>query len=417
MSHPQSRRNFLMGAISSSALTAAAMYFMPGGRPVVPAGLTLWTGADSTGGRQLLFDMWNKANPAAPLTIRIDPGRTGDQKQRMKDAAANGGADILNLDIIDIPEFAAAGLISPIALNENLFLAGILKPGAVQGEDGRFWAVPFNTDVGMLFERVPTGAVAAERPDLPRILDSLVLPGSLGFVGQTRDGSSASDEAFTVNILEHLFSRNPDLFGRNTAFTDKNLPLYEVARWQQALAPLRAAIADRRVLSAADELTSLEAFMAESGPRFMRNWPVAYRDLLERRDPDARAGRIEVHAFPTAILGGQSLAITATSSRKAQAAELIEFLTSDEAQKVLAERGLAPTRVAAYTDPHLNVTVAHLETVRQAVENARVRPIHRNYAAFTKAVAAHIRPILAGPDPLPSAFIDDIRAALSVPAH
>ncbi|MDI1461140.1 extracellular solute-binding protein [Catellatospora sp. KI3] len=416
MSQPHSRRNFLMGAISSSALTAAALYFMPGGRPLVPAGLTLWTGADSTGGRQLLFDMWNKANPDAPVKVETDPGRTGDQKQRMINAAVDGTADILNLDIIDIPEFAAAGLISPLTLNENLFLKGILRPGAVDGEKNRFWAAPFNTDVGMVFERVPAGAAAAERPDLPQILDSLVRPGSLGFVGQVGPGSSASDEAFTVNVLEHVISRNPDLLTRSTKFTDPDIPLYEVARWQQALAPLRAAIGDRRVLLADDEPTSVDAFIGRPGPRFMRNWPVAYRDLMERGDQDVRQGRIKVHPFPTAILGGQSLAVAANSSHKAQAVRLIEFLTSDEAQKVLATHGLAPTRVAAYTDPHLKVAISHLETMRQAVENARIRPVHRNYAAFTRAVATHIRPVLAGPEPLPSAFVDDIRTALTEPA-
>jgi multiple sugar transport system substrate-binding protein len=363
--------------------------------------------------------MWNQANPEFPVSIEIDPGRSGDQRRSMTKAADNGTADILNLDIVDIPEFAAANRISPISLDENLFVTGILKSAAVNGRDGLYWAAPFNTDIGVLFERIPAGGPAAEPLDLPSVLDELVHAGTFGFVGQVGPGSSASDEAFAVNILEHVLAGDPALLGNDTKLDERNSPFYEVARWQQALVPLRTAIADGRVLPKDNEPTSVDAFMnAKSG--FMRNWPVAYRDLMERGDADAREGRIKVHSFPSAILGGQSLAVAANSSHKSQAIRLIEFLTSDVAQKVLAVYGLAPSRVAAYADPHLRNTIPYLETVRLAVEqaarNGRMRPIHRNYAAFTKAVATHIRPILATTSPVPSAFTDEIRAALSVPA-
>jgi multiple sugar transport system substrate-binding protein len=411
MPNSHSRRDFLIGAITCSTLTAAVTYFLPGGRVAPPVGLRLLTGADPTGGRKLLFDMWNGANPDAAVEVHIAEGSTDDQKKLMIDAAANGAADLLNLDIINIQEFAGARLISPFQLNRGLFVDRTLQAGQVAGDPRQFWAAPFNTDVGMLFERIRAGGAApAEHPDLPEVLDQLISAGSQDFVGQVGPGSSASDEAFVVNVLEHAMARD------SAILDSAGVPVYDLGRWQRALAPLRNAIVDRRIRPADNEGTSLTAFMTEPRPRFMRNWPVQYRDLQQRDDPDVREGRIRVHPLPGGILGGQSLALVATSRHQARARKLIDFLTGDEAQKVLAAHGLAPTRVAAYTDPNLKAFIPHLETIRGAVENARLRPIHQNYGRFARAVVKHVRPLLADGAELPSMFIDEIRDALPATA-
>jgi len=101
------------------------------------------------------------------------------------------------------------------------------------------------------------------------------------------------------------------------------------------------------------------------------------------------------------------------SGHQERARQLIDFLTSDESQKVIAAHGLAPTRVAAYSDPNLRAFIPHLEAIRQAVESSHPRPIHPGYAAFAATVARHVRPLLADGVELPSMFIDEIRAALS----
>ncbi|HEX6683462.1 MAG TPA: extracellular solute-binding protein [Candidatus Limnocylindrales bacterium] len=403
-----SRRAFLIGVLSCGAMTAAVTYFLPGGKPAPPARLRLITGADSTGGRQLLFDMWNAANPDTQVDVIIAQGTTEDQKRQMLDAAGRGTADLVNLDIIHIQEFAAQRLISRIELGKDRFLTPTIEAGQIFGDPGRYWAAPFNTDVGMLFERVPAGGAPAKDPSLSSVIDGLS-PDSQGFVGQVGPGSSASNEPFVVNVLEHALSRDKDIFDAN------DLPEYDLGRWQRALAPLRNAIVTRRARPVDNESTSLTAFMASPPPPYMRGWPVQYRELQERNDPDVIAGRIRVHPLPIGVLGGQSLAVVANSRYQARAKRLIDFLTGDEGQKVVAAHGLAPTRVAAYSDPKLRAFIPHLDVIRRAVENAQPRPVHRNYAAFARAVVKHVRPLLADGVELPSMFIDEIRSALSGP--
>jgi multiple sugar transport system substrate-binding protein len=401
-----SRRAFLIGVLSSSALTAASIYFLPGGKPAPSVRLKLFTGADSTGGRELLFEMWNAANPDAQVDVNVVEGSTGDQKRQMIDAAANGTADLLNLDVIDIQEFADEKLISRIGLSKDRFLPRIIEPSHVSDDDpDQYWAAPFNTDVGMIFERVPEVGTPAENPSLSSVLDGLARD-SQGFVGQIGPGSSASDEAFVVNVLEHALSRDASILSQN------GVPIYDLGRWQRVLDPLRKAIVTRRVALADNESSSLAEFMSERRPRYMRNWPVQYRELQQKNDPDVREGRIKVHPLPVGILGGQSLAVVEQSRHQEPAKRLITFLTSDEAQKVLAAHGLAPTRRAAYSDPNLRAFIPHLDAIRRAVEGARPRPVHRDYEAFARAVVKHVRPLMERGVELPSMFIDEIRAAL-----
>jgi multiple sugar transport system substrate-binding protein len=403
-----SRRDFLIGALTCGTLTAGSLYLLPGGRSTPAIELTLVTGADDTGARELLVNMWNRANPTATVRTIVVQGDTGDQRREMVGLARSGQADILNLDIIHIPHFAREELITPIEIdNPNVFLDRTLVANRVDGDSRRFWAVPFNTDVGLLFQRVSDDAPAPDRVTLADVIDDAP-PDSRRFVGQLRPTASVSHEAFVVNILEHALSRDPDIL------TEDGSPSYDLPRWRNALEPLVAGVADGRIALADTEANTIDQFMATDTvrPQAMRNWPVAYRTLQERNDTDVRAGRIRVDSLPIGVLGGQSLAIASGSRHRSAAAEFIRFVTDEAAQKVLAAHGLAPTRIAAYNDTNLRAFIPHLATVRGAVETARPRPIHANYAAFADAVVRHGQALLHEGTELPPQFIEDLVVSL-----
>jgi multiple sugar transport system substrate-binding protein len=402
-----SRRDFLTGVVACSTASAVTIYLLPGGRTTPRVELSLVTGVDPTGARQLLLDMWNDANPNAPVTLHEVRGATDDQRSEMIDAINNNDADVVNLDIIHIPFFADQDLITPIELdNVNGFLEQTRRPGLVESEPDRYWAAPFNADAGMFFERLSSAEAEGTLLGLAEVVDDESANGSPRFVGQLNPSSSVSQEAFVVNILEHALARNEGILGEDGE------PEYELTLWEEALEPLRAAIAAGRILRSDTEENSRDEFRDRS-LRYMRNWPVKYRELQQMNDPDAIASRILVRPLPVPILGGQSLALTSGSRHESEARELIRFLTSDEAQKVLAAHGLAPTRVAAYNDENLSAFTPHLESIRGAVEAARPRPIHRNYSEFSEAVLRHMTRLLDDGEDLPSQFIDEMRAALA----
>src|SRR5690606_19835693 len=95
MAERYSRRDFLIGVLACGTLTAGSLYLLPGGRSIPAIELTLVTGADDTGARDLLIEMWNRANPSATVRTIVVQGDTGDQRRAMVDLARSGRADIL----------------------------------------------------------------------------------------------------------------------------------------------------------------------------------------------------------------------------------------------------------------------------------------------------------------------------------
>jgi ABC-type glycerol-3-phosphate transport system substrate-binding protein len=404
-----SRRDFLAGVLATGTLSAAVTYLAPGGRPLPRVQLTLMTGEDPTGGRDLLIDMWNQANPDTNVRVMPVEGSTLDQRNAMIGGALNGSADVLNLDIVHIPFFAQEQYITPIELdNVHDFLPATLKASSweMDGNSSRLWAAPFNTDVGMIFERLQSDAdTASATPELKHIVDT-VPDGSSAFAGQLKPSSSSSDEVFVINVFEHALSRNGSILNEDTG-----LPSYELEYWQEALSPLYDAIIKGRIRMCDDEDETTEVFRSAK-LQYMRNWPPQYRVLLQSRDPEVRASRIRVGPLPVGILGGQSLALVKNSKHPSRAEELIRFLTDSPAQKILAAHGLAPTRTAPYTDASLLAFIPHLEQVRGAVEQARLRPIHPKYGDFTQVVADHVRKLFHDQVKLPSQFVYDMQGAL-----
>ena len=87
-----------------------------------------------------------------------------------------------------------------------------------------------------------------------------------------------------------------------------------------------------------DEAASTRQFR-EGRTLFMRNWPVAFRDLYgdtEKPPPD-----FGVIALPenSGALGGQNLAVSASTRRYQDAVDLIKFLTDDARQTTLYNEG------------------------------------------------------------------------------
>lgn len=411
MPEPYSRRSFLTGVLACGITTAGTIYLLPGGRSAPPppgpveTELRLASGRDPTGARGLLIEMWNRSNPQTPVSTDITPSGTRDERLVMQDLAASGNVDIVNLDIIHVPEFARKGLITPITLvDPGEIFESIRYALRVPDTSDRYWAAPFNTDVGMLFDRQPEGSDLTE-VSLWRTLDRIPA-GQAQFVGQLNPDQSTSYEAFVVNILEHALSVDPGILTPNGTVSR------DLGQWQEALAPLVAAVRAGKVTRSGNEDQSRQAFREDSRRRFMRNWPLQYRELQKEGDADARASRIRLSPLDRGVLGGQNLALVASSPHPELAKRFIDFMTDRPAQKVLAAYGLAPVRFDVYEDADFRMLAPHLGQLRTAVERARPRPITPNYPQFSDAVRVHTQALLDG-GRLTSEFIDQLQAALN----
>ena len=395
MAELYSRRSFLAGVLTAGTLSAGAGYVLTRREPVE---LVLATGVDTTGARQLLTTMWNELNPDARIRTEQVNSSTGDQYEKFLKTKA----DIFNLDVIHIPRFADEKRIVPLTPRNEILLLPAVSRLAERAGTSDFWAIPFNTDVGMLYRRIADKSVADPPPSLKGVLAGP--PGQ--FVGQLQTVSPQTDEAFVINVLEQALAQD------DAILTTDGVLSYSLGQWREALGPLAAAVRTKRVGTEAGEADTTRTFQ-RSGLRYMRNWPVSFPAIDRAERTKRTTAEIRIGRLPTGIIGGQSLAVSAESSNRDVAEQAIHFLTDKSSQLLLAKYGFAPTGLDAYYDQRLAESLPHLKDIRYAVESSRPRPMHRNYAEFARLFAQHTQRYLYDGEQLTQRFIEDIQKELA----
>jgi multiple sugar transport system substrate-binding protein len=342
-----------------------------------------------------------KLHPDIRVVQRETPD-AADQRHQLYVQWLNARAsepDILQLDVIWTPEFAAAGWILPLDRFEPDTSA--FFPATVEADTwrGSLYGLPWFVDVGMLYWRTDL------LPHAPATFDELFrqarqgmreagLP--YGFVWQ-----GARYEGLVTVFLEFLGGyggRIMDASGRITVDSPAGI---------RALTAMRASIASlhvtpEEVLTWHEEETR---FAFQNGQAvFMRNWPYAY-PLMEDSTKSKVAGRFAVAPMPaepgghsTAALGGSQLAINARSRHPEAAWAVIDYLTQPAQMLERAEvAGQYPTRVSLYDDPRLAKALAIPPAqARAVIAAARPRPVTPVYTQLSETLQIQLHRALTG---------------------
>jgi ABC-type glycerol-3-phosphate transport system substrate-binding protein len=340
------------------------------------------------------FTAFEAQHPDLHVEIRSVPD-AADQQHQLYVQWLNAHApepDVLQLDAIATPEFAAAGWVLPLdafhpATNE--FFAATI---AANRWKGSLFALPWFVDVGMLYWRTDLLDAAPSTFDelstaVSRAQRDHGLP--FGFVW-----SGARYEGLVTVFLEYLNGfggRFLDEAGRVVVDSDAGI---------RALTALGDTIYRDRtsppdVLAWQEEQTR---FAFQSGRAVaMRNWPYAYPLLA---DPAASrvAGRFAVGLMPhaaggtsVATLGGQQLAINARSRHPAAAYALVKHLTSPEQMLERARiAGEYPARPALYDRREMAALGAPPDQIRRIIEHAVPRPVTPVYAELSELLQVHL---------------------------
>jgi multiple sugar transport system substrate-binding protein len=353
----------LLSLLTLAACTDGDVQQQPPGADVSPR-IVVASGQDVTGKngiRQQLIDAWNAKEGEHGYRARLVelPGSADQQRSQLLGALQSGSAayDVVNLDVTWIPELADAGLIRPLndsAVKDPEDLIPSVDDTSYW--DGKRYAVPFNSDAGLLYYRKDHLVKAsASRTDLGEDVTWDELRELLGPLDKAGiddyeaiwTTQLAAYEGRTVNAIEAFASAVPGF-----RITDDDGDY--VATEEQLTAgvtELRERTASPYTLdgtSESREAESLSAF-AEGRTTFLRHWPYVYPTLHE-----TFGGNLGVARLPgKAVLGGQNLAVTSSTSgqRAAKAAELIAFLTDPDSERCLLRAGFAATRTSAYQEP------------------------------------------------------------------
>jgi multiple sugar transport system substrate-binding protein len=434
--HRPSRRlaGLLAAAValgSAAGCTSAAGTQWPLGSDV---GITILSGSDTSvspgnnpiypnenGMYQQLVNYWNAYEAKIygfSVTLDVIPGGATAEHAQMLAAAQTRGEhyDIYNLDNQSVTEFADGGYIRPLQglVNTSGFLAAPLR--SAEDASGQLYAVPFTTDVGLLYYR--SDFVGADEVNSLHSFQAMINlarsemlrhPGvSEGYAGQF-----ASYEGLTVNALEAIWGNDRAAFGSDGTIQDTAAVTRGLEDLVDAFTPGQTG---RSVVPAAElyyqEEQAFQDF-ATGKTVFMRNWPIYYEQLAA-----GQPGTVSLHdvgvaplPFPSA-LGGQDLAIASSSPDPRQALEVIDFLTSASAERCLfAVGGFPATRTSAYAPgnwlpagPISNQPLCGTKAgasvhigpeIKAALGTAIPRPTTRYYTEFTSLLQNQVWNLLS----------------------
>ena len=250
--------------------------------------------------------------------------------------------------------------------------------------DGRFVAMPWFTDAGLLYYRTDLLEKYGKQPpatweelaaSAKEIQDAERAAGNdkmWGFVFQAK-----AYEGLTCDALEWVDSFGGGAIvaedGSITIDNDKAAAALDmVATWIGDIAP-------EGVLNYAEE--EARGVFQSGNAVFMRNWPYAW--ALGQAEDSAIKGKIGVSALPrggadgknTGVLGGWQLAVSKYSENPDLAADLVNYLTGyDEQKRRAIEGSYNPTIAALYQDEDVLATVPFFGSLYDTFTNAVARP-------------------------------------------
>ena len=367
-------------------------------------------GKDTSGAYGTAIDLFKQENPDVTVQLVELPESADEQRTQLVQRldAESDECDVLGMDVIWTAEFAAQEWLQDtseiIEPRQDDFIASTLE--TAEYEDS-YWAVPYHTNAGFLYYRTDQVDQAPETWE-----DVYAAAGeNNGIVYQ-----GARYEGLTVNFLELLYSAGGAVVNDDT--TEATADSQEA---RDVLEFMQNGINDGAVPK------SVTTYMEEESRRsfeagnatFMRNWPYAYALGRESKIADDFA----VSTFPeyggnpgAGVLGGYDLAISAYSKNPEGALAFANFATSPDAQVIQASKASLPAVLTAvYDDPQVKKALPFAAELRDAVEQAKPRPVTPVYTQVSEAIYNNVFAVLQGdmaPDEAATKMNDEIQQAL-----
>ena len=368
---------------------------------------------DEAGGLKKLIDGFNRQHRGE---IQVDwremPASSADYFEQIQAELQSGqsGVDVIGGDVIWPAQFAANGWISDLSDRftggmQQDYLAGPL--GSVQYE-GKVWGVPWFTDAGMFYYRTDLleRSGFSEPPKTWGEMKVMALKvrqdqgTRYGFVFQ-----GSQDEGGVVDALEHVWNAGGDVLDGNEVII--NSP--EAA---EGLTLRRSMIVDGVAPQASGDYTTQESqvVFTNGDAVFMRNWPFVYGLLSDPETSAVRPEQVDIASLPVAEegdqsfsgLGGWNFMVNASSEEKLdQIWTFIEYMSAPEQQRTFAlESARLPTLRSLYEDEDVLNKLPVARLGREALDNARPRPVSPYYSDMSLAMAEQFNATLKGEVPV-----------------
>jgi multiple sugar transport system substrate-binding protein len=357
--------------------------------------VTFCLGKDTAGNQTAAVKDFNAKFKAQGLSAKLLEFPTSADEQRnqfvQRQEAKSGECDVFFSDVIWTAEFAAQKWLLDMTDYVNQRKAEFI-PSTLETIhfENKYFGVPQATDAAFIYYRDDKVS------SVPATWQALYT--------QAKDGGGivyqgASYEGLTVDYLELAFAAGGKVLSDDGKKSQINSP-QNLKALQFMVDGVKNGAAPKAVTTYMEE-ESRRAF--ESGRyAFMRNWPYAY--ALGNQKGSKVAEKFKVAPFPTfegagkaGILGGHNLVISAYSKNPTGAVKLIDYLTSPEVDKINASKfSIAPVLNATYDDAAVKKALPFSDELKQAVEQAKTRPVTPVYPQVSQAIYKNVNAALSG---------------------
>jgi multiple sugar transport system substrate-binding protein len=375
--------------------------------------VTYCTGKDTSGDLVEGVKEFNKANPGLTAKLLEFPESADEQRNQFiqRQRAKSADCDVFESDVVWTAEFASQkwllDMTPYIEKRKAEFVPSTLSSVTY---DGKVWGVPRVTDAGLLYYRKDkVKSVPATWQDVYKQAQS-----GNGIVYQ-----GASYEGLTVNFLELAFAA-----GGKILSDDGKKSVIDSPENLKALQFMVDGIKDGAAPKAVTTYMEEEARRTFEAGRadFERQWPYAY--ALGNMKGSKVKGKFEVAPYPefegggkAAILGGHNSVVSAYSKNPGGALKLIDYLTSEKRMtKNAVKFSKTPTLTASYDDPAVKKALPFIDELKQAVEQAKSRPVSPVYSQISQAIYKNVNNALSGSTDPKAALAkaqDDMNKALA----
>ncbi|MGB9678756.1 MAG: ABC transporter substrate-binding protein [Thermoanaerobacteraceae bacterium] len=365
-----------------------------------PVTITYSSGKDSTPATQKLIEAFEAKYPNIKVKFQELPSSTDDQHNSYVTALSAGDSsiDIMAMDIIWVPEFAAADWLLPLDNKFTPQMQDQMLPGPVEAMkyNGHVWAVPRFTDAGVLYYRTDI----IQTP--PKTWDELIQMSKENVgKGGTKYGivfQGNQYEGLVCDALEFIGGNGGSVLEGNKVTIDTP---QAIGGLQNMINLVKEKIAPPGVTTYQEE--EARNVFQQGDSIFMRNWPYAWA-LVNGNDSPVK-GKVGIAPIPrgndgkagTPTLGGWNLGINKFSKHPEEAWKFVEFATSEEGQKITAlEGGMLPTIKALYHDKEILAKNPYWADFYDVFITAKPRPVSPFYPQMSDVMQINFHKALTG---------------------
>ena len=402
-----SRRDFLK--LSSVGLAGATMFGTPGCGGGASSGKLVFSFfPDGSGTIQKLIDKFNEQNKGkvqvSHQEINLETRQYFD-RLKTEFQAGGGEIDVIGGDVPWTAEFAENGWIVDVSSRFPEGERGKFGNGQIQSltYEGKIWGKPWFADAGLLYYRknLLEHSGFSEPPqtweELKEMAEKVVQDSGTryGFVFQ-----GANNETGVCNGLEYIWTHGGEVLDGDRVIIDSPESVAGLTTEQSMISE---GVAPQAV--ATYTFSGSDTAFLKGDSVFCRNWPYMYglagNPDVSKIEPE----QVGVSPLPVgeregqtaSCLGGWNMLINAASEMQDEAWAFVQFMTSEESQKAYTlSASTLPTLNALYDDREILEEVPVVALSREALQNARPRPISPYYSEMSREMAEQFNNVLRG---------------------